>query len=92
MISNPLLAASVVGVASPVFCCSGGVVNVARLGGYYRLKYYRSCELLIANTPGVVRYLVEDGWPVPHTGGPAFTESGTSAMPGTVLANSVICV
>ncbi|NIP96295.1 MAG: glycosyltransferase, partial [Akkermansiaceae bacterium] len=40
-----------------------GVVNVARLGGYYPLKNYRKCDHLVANTPGVVRYLVEAGWP-----------------------------
>lgn len=40
-----------------------GVVNLARLGGYYPLKYYRRCDHLIANTPGVVRYLTGAGWP-----------------------------
>lgn len=40
-----------------------GVVNVARLGGYYPLKYYRTCHHLIANTPGVAHYLKEAGWP-----------------------------
>jgi glycosyltransferase involved in cell wall biosynthesis len=40
-----------------------GVVNLARLGGYYPLKYYRECDHLVANTPGVVNYLVAEGWP-----------------------------
>ena len=38
-------------------------VHVARLGGYYDLKYYRGCDALIGNTPDIVRYLVDGGWP-----------------------------
>ena len=38
-------------------------VHVARLGGYYKLKYYRHCDHLIANTNDIVRYVVEAGWP-----------------------------
>jgi len=45
-------------------CCPPGpFVNVARLGGYYNLKYYRHCDHLIGNTPDIVRYLIESGWP-----------------------------
>jgi len=42
----------------------GQFVHVARLGGYYNLKYYRSCDHLIGNTQGIVDYLVAEGWPV----------------------------
>ncbi len=38
-------------------------VHVARLGGYYDLKYYRGCDALVGNTPDIVRYLVGNGWP-----------------------------
>ncbi len=38
-------------------------VHIARLGGYYDLKYYRGCDRLIGNTPDIVRYLVDSGWP-----------------------------
>lgn len=38
-------------------------VHVARLGGYYDLKYYRNCDHLIGNTRDLVRYLVEQDWP-----------------------------
>ena len=38
-------------------------VHVARLGGYYKLKYYRRCDHLIGNTPDIVDYLVAEGWP-----------------------------
>lgn len=36
---------------------------VARLGGFYDLKYYRRCDHLIGNTCGIVDYLIEQGWP-----------------------------
>ena len=42
---------------------NGNFVHVARLGGYYDLKYYRHCDHLIGNTPDIVGYLVGEGWP-----------------------------
>lgn len=45
------------------FCPTGKFIHVARLGGYYDLKYYRSCDHLIGNTPDIVRYLKDNGWP-----------------------------
>ena len=44
-------------------CPRGDFVHVARLGGYYDLKYYRRCDHLIANTRAIVDYAVADGWP-----------------------------
>lgn len=41
----------------------GPFVRVARLGGYYDLKYYRRCNHLIGNTRDIVAYLVKQGWP-----------------------------
>lgn len=41
----------------------GDHVNVGRLGGYYDLKYYRTCDHLIGNTEDIVEYLVREGWP-----------------------------
>ncbi len=38
-------------------------VHVARLGGYYDLKYYRACDHLIGNTEDIVAYIVGEGWP-----------------------------
>jgi glycosyltransferase involved in cell wall biosynthesis len=32
------------------------------------MKYYRSCSYLVANTPGVVRHVVEAGWPADRVG------------------------
>ncbi len=39
-------------------------VHVARLGGYYDLKYYQSCDHLIGNTRDLVDYLVKEEWPI----------------------------
>jgi glycosyltransferase involved in cell wall biosynthesis len=47
------------------YCPAGGsgYVHCGRLGGYYDLKYYRTCDHLIGNTPDIVSYLVDKGWP-----------------------------
>ena len=37
--------------------------RIGRLGGYYHLKYYRGCDLLVANTQDIERYIVSKGWP-----------------------------
>jgi glycosyltransferase involved in cell wall biosynthesis len=44
-------------------CPRGDFVHVARLGGYYDLKYYRRCDHLIGNTRAIVDYAVAEGWP-----------------------------
>jgi glycosyltransferase involved in cell wall biosynthesis len=44
-------------------CPRGDFVHVARLGGYYDLRYYRRCEHLIGNTQDIVDYIVRAGWP-----------------------------
>src|SRR5271155_1581516 len=44
-------------------CPRGDFVHVARLGGYYDLKYYRRCNHLIGNTRAIVDYAVAKGWP-----------------------------
>lgn len=41
----------------------GPWVNAGRLGGYYDLKYFRSCEHFIGNTRGIVDYLRAEGVP-----------------------------
>lgn len=38
-------------------------ISIGRLGGYYDIKNYRRCDHLIGNTPDIVRYLSECGWP-----------------------------
>jgi glycosyltransferase involved in cell wall biosynthesis len=44
-------------------CPRGDFVHVARLGGYYDLKYYRRCDHLIGNTRDIVAYVQRQGWP-----------------------------
>lgn len=44
------------------FCPRGDFVHLARLGGYYDLKYYRHCDHLVGNTRGIVDYAVAHGW------------------------------
>jgi glycosyltransferase involved in cell wall biosynthesis len=44
-------------------CPRGDFVHVARLGGYYDLKYYRRCDWLVGNTRAIVNYAVAAGWP-----------------------------
>ena len=41
------------------FSPKGDYVHVARLGGFYNLKYYKECEHLIGNTRGIVKYIRE---------------------------------
>jgi glycosyltransferase involved in cell wall biosynthesis len=41
----------------------GPWARIGRLGGYYDLKYYRGCELLVGNTRDIVGHIVRKGWP-----------------------------
>ena len=41
----------------------GNFIHVARLGGYYDLKYYKTCDHLVANTEDLVDYLIKEKWP-----------------------------
>ncbi|NQV98695.1 MAG: glycosyltransferase [Rhodospirillales bacterium] len=42
---------------------NGEFIHIARLGGYYDLKYYQGCDHLIGNTKDIADYLVKEGWP-----------------------------
>jgi len=37
-----------------------GIPKIARLGGYYNLKYYRDVDHFIGNTPDICRWLIEE--------------------------------
>ncbi|MDX1710097.1 MAG: glycosyltransferase [Rhodovibrionaceae bacterium] len=41
----------------------GGYVHVARLGGFYDIKYYRRARHLVCNTRGIVDHVAAQGWP-----------------------------
>lgn len=38
-------------------------VQLARLGGYYNLKYYKKADYLIALTHDIYDYIIQNGWP-----------------------------
>ena len=40
--------------------------TVARLGGYYKMKYYKAIEYFIAITPDIQSYLLKQGVPAEH--------------------------
>jgi glycosyltransferase involved in cell wall biosynthesis len=68
-------------------CPRGDFVHVARLGGYYDLKYYRRCDRLIGNTRAIVDYAIAKGWPRERiTYLPNFVPDSAAA---TVAAGSV---
>ncbi|MBL4907238.1 MAG: glycosyltransferase [Sneathiella sp.] len=46
---------------------SGNFPKVARLGGYYNLKYYKKCDHLVGNTEDICQYLIRSGWPAEKT-------------------------
>ena len=49
--------------ASKHFPSQADIPWVCRLGGYYKLKYYRGANALIGNTKDICEYIKRDGWP-----------------------------
>jgi len=41
----------------------GDFALIGRLGGYYRMEYYKRCDYLVCITPDLVRHVVESGFP-----------------------------
>ena len=68
--------------AKAVRKASAKPVVIGRLGGYYDLKYYTGCDHLIGNTPDIVRYLVEKGWPEARA---HFVPNFVSTVSGTAV-------
>jgi glycosyltransferase involved in cell wall biosynthesis len=56
--------------------------RVARLGGYYDLKYYRGCDYLIGDTQSIVDYLIQEGWPAERA---VYLPNFVDATPGKAL-------
>jgi glycosyltransferase involved in cell wall biosynthesis len=66
----------------------GPWVQVGRLGGFYDLRHYRHCHHLVGNTEGIVRYMIDQGWPAERTHHlPNFTPplAGIAPAPRTSL-------
>lgn len=45
------------------FMPRGVCVLIGRLGGYYNLNNFKTCDYLVCNAPDLVRYVTEGGWP-----------------------------
>ena len=45
------------------FMPRGVSVLIGRLGGYYNLKNFKTCDYLVCNAPDLVRYVTAGGWP-----------------------------
>ena len=45
------------------FTPAGPWARIGRLGGYYKLKYYRGMDMLVANTADIARWIEAQGWP-----------------------------
>lgn len=41
----------------------GDFIHIARLGGYYDMKYYRNCDYLVCVTPDLKAHCVRNGFP-----------------------------
>lgn len=48
-------------------CPKENSIFVARLGGYYDLKYYKKADYLVGNTPDIQNYFIKEGWPAERT-------------------------
>ncbi|HLB97166.1 MAG TPA: glycosyltransferase [Acetobacteraceae bacterium] len=46
------------------FTPTGDWVLVGRLGGFYDLRHFRRCDHLVANTAGLTRWILAQGWPL----------------------------
>ena len=63
-------------------CPTGNFTFVARLGGYYDLKYYQKASHLIGNTADLQAYFIKEGWPEDQTAYlPNFADPPTAILP-----------
>ena len=63
-------------------CPKGDFTSVARLGGYYDLKYYKKADYLVGNTKDIQEYFLKKGWPENKTAYlPNFVDEPTAAPP-----------
>jgi glycosyltransferase involved in cell wall biosynthesis len=60
-------------------------LRVARLGGYYDLKYYRGCDYLVGDTAAIVDYLIQEGWPADRA---VYLPNFVDSTPGRALPRS----
>jgi glycosyltransferase involved in cell wall biosynthesis len=69
------------------FTPKGAWTLVGRMGGFYDLKYYRRCDHIVGNTQGIVRWMVEQGWPAARAHHvPNFVDDLAGAAPAELPA------
>lgn len=78
------------------FLSKGKARAIGRLGGYYNLKNFRSCDFLVCNAPDLIRYVREGGWPEQKTflipnfpsvpDAPALARTSFGTPPGVPIA------
>lgn len=62
-------------------CPQGNFISVARLGGYYDLKYYQKADYLVGNTKDIQAYCIKEAWPGDKTAYlPNFVDEPTSDL------------
>lgn len=67
------------------FAPRGDWALVGRLGGYYKLRHYRACDRLVANTRDIARWIVAQGWPEARVSVvPNFAEDLAGAAPANL--------
>ena len=69
--------------------CGVPFLRVARLGGYYDLKYYQGFDYLIGDTESIVHYLIEQGWPEDRC---VYLPNFVSAQRGTPIPRRVFSI
>jgi glycosyltransferase involved in cell wall biosynthesis len=42
---------------------TGSFPKLARIGGYYKIKYFQKCDHLVCNTSALCRHMTQQGWP-----------------------------
>jgi glycosyltransferase involved in cell wall biosynthesis len=69
------------------FCPKSHALHVGRPGGYYDLKYYRQCDLMIAMTDHLRTFYLDKGWPAEKiVTVPNFADE---PLPGTSLPSAL---
>jgi glycosyltransferase involved in cell wall biosynthesis len=78
------------------FVTKGSACSIGRLGGYYNLKNFRSCDYLVCNAPDLIRYVRDGGWPESKTflipnfpsvpDAPALARTSFGTPPGAPIA------
>jgi len=63
--------------------------RVARLGGYYDMKYYQDCDYLIGDTQSIVDYLLQEGWPADRA---VYLPNFVDAVPGKAISRHEVFV